>query len=127
MNNKRKSHSGLGRLTTLILILLVSAGVYVGFQVIPFYYYYNELLGQMDEQAKKASLFRDQQIRKTLLKFIDDLEIPIDDPDDLKINRFNNKIVIELEYNEVLYIDLGEDRVYDLHVFHFHPRVEQDL
>lgn len=117
---------GQSKLGVLLFILLVVCGAFVGEQVIPFYYYYHELLGLMENQAAKASVFRDTDIRKVLMKKIKQLEIPIDEADDLKINRFNDKIVIDLEYEEILYIDLGDERVYDLHVFRFNPHVERE-
>lgn len=116
---------GQTRLGLLLFLLLLVAGVWAGFKIIPFYYYYNEIQGLMDAQAAKASLFSDEKIRKELLKRIRKLEIPINDPEDLKINRFDGKIVIDLKYEEVLYIDLGEDRVYDLWIFKFNPHVER--
>ena len=81
----------------------------------------------MQSQADKASVFTDAEIREVLLKQIKKLEIPVDSPDDLKINRFGNRIVIELKYQEVLYLTLGEEYDWDLHVFEFNPRVEQDI
>ena len=116
---------GLSRLGVMILVLIISAGVWLGLHVIPFFYYYNELLGLMDAQAEKASVFTDAKIRKELMKKINKLQIPIDDPEDLKINRIDGKIVIDLKYEEVLYVDLGPDRVYDLYVFKFNPHVER--
>ncbi len=80
----------------------------------------------MEAQATKASVFTDAQISKELFRHIKKLEIPIDDPDQLKINRFEGKILIQLQYQEVLSIDLGEDRIYDLWVFPFDARVERD-
>lgn len=122
-----KNASGMSRTGLLLVVLFISAGVFIGSQVLPFYYYYHELLGMMEAQARKASVFTDQEIRQTLLAEIKKLEIPIESPDELKVNRFNNKIVIELSYQEVLFLDLGGDRVYDLYVFEFNPRVEQPL
>ena len=119
------SDRGGSRLGFLLFALFLTAGLWVGYKVIPFFYYYNEILGLMDAQAAKASMFSDAKIRKELLKRIKKLEIPLDDPEDLMINRVDGKIIIDLKYEEVLYIDLGEDRVYDLYVFKFNPHVER--
>lgn len=120
--------SGINRLGVLVLTLLVAAAVFVGYQVFPFFYYFFEIQGLMQAQADKASIFTDVEIRKNIMERVKKLEIPFDNPDDLKINRFNGKIVIEFDYDEVLYIDLREltksDTVKDLHVFHFHPHAE---
>lgn len=122
----RDNVRGLSRLGILILLLLVVSTVFVGYQVFPFYYYYYELEGLMQSQADKASVFTDEEIRKNIMEKVEKLEIPIDDPEDLKINRFDGKIAIELEYQEVLELDYGE-KTYDLHVFNFHPHVEQSI
>lgn len=118
--------AGLSRLGTLILIFLLLSSVFVGYQVFPFYYYYLEIEGLMRAQADKASIFSDDEIRRNLMEKIEKLEIPISEPDDLKINRFDGKITIDLEYEEVLFLDLGE-KTYDLHVFEFKPHVEQPI
>lgn len=116
---------GASRAVILLFLLVLSAAIWVGFKVLPFFYYYNEILGLMDAQAAKASMFTDAKIRKELVKRIKKLEIPLDDPENLKINRVDGKIVIDLKYEEVLYLDLGEDRVYDLYVFKFNPHIER--
>jgi len=123
----RKCENGLNRLGVLFFLLFVLVVGFTSWQIIPFYYYYYELIGTMESQADKASVFTDREIREVLNIKIRKLEIPIEDKDDLKIHRFNNKIIIELEYEEVFYVDLGEDRVYDIHVFKFNPRVERPL
>ncbi len=81
----------------------------------------------MEAQAKVASMRTDAKIRRFLLKKIRELDLPIDDEDDLIIARFNGKIVIELEYEEVFFVEWGEDYYYELWVFHLHPRVERPL
>ncbi len=122
-----RSVEGLSRLGFLIIILILASCVYVGYHVFPFYYYYWELEGLMQAQADKASEFTDAEIRENLMAIVKEHEIPLDEPDeDLKINRFDGKIVIDMKYQEVLYIDLGE-KTYDLHVFNFNPHVEQSL
>lgn len=118
---------GMSRLGVLILVLIIAAGVFVGSQVFPFFYYYYELEGLMQAQAEKASEFSDEEIRKTVIQKIKKLEIPFDDPDDVKINRFDGKIVIEYAYSEVLFLEIDEDHSYDLYTFHFHPRAEMPL
>lgn len=124
--NGLKEHKGASRLGYLILILIVVSAVFAGNQIFPFYYYYYELLGFMEAQADKATVFTDAEIRTTLSKKIKELEIPIDDPEELKINRFNGKIVIDLKYEEVFYLEFG-DKVYDLYVFKFNPHVERSI
>lgn len=116
---------GGSRLGWLLTILIFLCGFYACWQIFPFYYYYYELVGLMEEQANKAQVFTDDEIRRNIEKKIKELDIPVDDMDDLKINRFNGKIVIDLQYSEVLYVDLG-DKTYDLYTFQFNPHVEKD-
>ena len=117
-------HEGVSRIGMLLFVLLVAGLVFAGSQIFPFYYYYYELQGLMESQAEKAQVFTDQEIKKNILDKIKKLEIPIDSPDDLKINRVGKKIVIDLSYSELLYIDLGEGRVYDIYTFEFNPHAE---
>ena len=112
-----------------LLFSLIFGGIvfYFCWLVVPFYYYYYDLEGLMQAQANKAQVLTDKEIRKNILKHIDKIGVPIDREDDLRIYRSHNKIEISLAYSEVLYVDLGEDRVYDLHVFDFYPHAEGDL
>ncbi len=118
---------GINALGLIFLSLLVGTSVYLAFRIFPFYYSYYEITGLMEAQAAKASVFTDDEMRTEILARIKKLEIPLDDPEDLKINRFSGKIVIELTYTEVLDIDLGEERQYDLWEFEFNPRAEHKL
>jgi hypothetical protein len=119
---------GVTRTGVLITILLVLVGWLLGTQIATFYYSYYDILGLMEAQAKKASVFNDAQIRRTLVKRIKKLELPVENPESaVKIERFHGKIILELKYEELLFVDFGEDRVYDLWVFKFHPRVEQRI
>lgn len=122
-----QNQKGLNRIGVLLLVLILATGVFVGSQVFPFFYYASEIEGMMDAQARKASVFTDQEIREFLMEQIRKLELPIESESDLKINRLNNKIVIELEYEEVLFIEFDDEHSYDLYVFHFNPRAEQPL
>ncbi len=120
------SERGMDRLGVLVISFLVLATAFIGYQVFPFFYYYYEIQGLMEAQAAKASVFSDQEIRKNLMDRIKKLEIPIDDPEKLRINRFNGLISIDMEYEEVLFLDFGE-KTYDLYVFHFHPKVDRPV
>lgn len=123
----QSNEKGNAYLGYLLFLLIVLCTVYLGSQVIQFYYYSWEIEGAMEAQAAKASVFRDDEIRKTLLKEIKKLELPINDERDLKINRTANKIIIDLEYEEVLYLELGEYWSKDIWVFQFNPHVEKSL
>ena len=119
--------AGQSRLGTLLTVLFAAVLVYAGSQIFPFYYYYYELQGQMEAQAKKASFKSNYEIREYLLDYIKKYKIPIQDEDELRIFRGAGEIEIDLRYTEVFYIDLGGDRVYDIWEFDFHPRVIHPL
>ena len=119
-----RNSRGMNRLGILFFLLVCASIVYCGSFVFPFYYHYYELLGFMESQAKLASLRTDDEIRKVLLKKIEKEGIPIETKEDLRINRFNGKIVIDLTYYEVLDLELG-DKYYKIHTFKFSPHVEQ--
>jgi hypothetical protein len=114
------------KLGLLFSLISITAVVYFGYQILPIFYNNAELSGQMQAQADLATVLSDEQIRGNLLAKIRRLEIPIDNDDDLKINRLNDKIVIELSYEETVYIEVG-DWSRDLYTFQFNPVVEQDL
>lgn len=119
-----KASSGYTQLGLLLSLIFGGVIFYFCWQVVPFYYYYYDLQGLMQAQANKAQVLTDVQIRENLMEHIEKIGIPIDREDDLIINRSHNLISISLDYSEVLYVDLGEDRVYDLHIFHFQPHAE---
>lgn len=122
---REENNQGFLSIGALLFILFVSAAVFLGSQIIPFYYSYFEIQGLMQAQADKASEFTDKEIYQTIRAEMKKLNIPADPEEDLKINRFNNKVVIELSYQEVLYVDFGNGHDYDLWTFDFNPRGER--
>lgn len=119
------SERGLGAVGALLLLAIVGAIVFVGYKALPFFYCEQEIVGMMESQAQKATIFSDVEMQRNIMQRVKELEIPAD-ADDLHINRFNGKIIIEMKYQEVLYIEIGK-KTYDLYIFDFHPRVERPL
>lgn len=117
---------GASNLSYMLTILVVLAGVFAASQILPFYYSYYELLGEMEAKAVNGSEISDQKIIEGLNNVIRKNNIPAD-IEDLKINRLENKIIISLEYEEVFYVDFGDGYDYDLWVFKFTPRVEKNI
>lgn len=131
LTNLRHNEAGVNRLGLLFFLLIVAAVVYGASQIIPYYYNYYEILGLMEEQARKASVFKDDEIIKNLNQRIKKLEIPLETPDDLKINRFNDQIVIDMKYEESFDVPIGTDddgetKYYHIYTFKFNPHVEQN-
>lgn len=115
---------GITRLGLLLTLLFFGLAVYFGSQIIPLYYSYYEMLGQMEAKARKASLESDQEIKRFLLKKIASFDIPLDDPDDLEINRVGGKIVISFSYTETIFFRINDDYDWDLFDLDFDPYVE---
>lgn len=115
---------GASNLALFFILLFLGVGGFIGWNVLPFFYYHQEAQGLAEFQAKKGSVLRDIEIRKTLLKRMKELQIPMDDEDDLQINRVGGNIVIHYEYEEVFYVDLGKYGVHDLWVFPFEIHAE---
>ena len=120
--SKFNKESGMSKITLAFLIVFGGSAAYFGSQVINFYYCFYEVEGLMEFQAKKGEFLKDSEIRENLLERITKLEIPIDDPEDIKINRVDGNLIIGFKYVEVLSLDF-KGKTYDLHVFPFNPHV----
>jgi len=123
----RTRENGVSNLGILLFVFFVLGGVYVSSQVFPFYYSFYELQGLMQAQADKASEFSDAEIKSNIAREIRKHGIPADPDEDIMINRFSGKIVIECSYEEVFYVDFGDGYDYDLWTFQFNPRGESRL
>jgi hypothetical protein len=119
----QRKERGASTIGLLLKIAGLGVLVYLGSQVITFYYSFYEIEGLMEFQAKKGQVIADAVMRRNIWDRIQQLQIPIDDPEQIRINRVEGKCIIDMSYSEVLYIDLG-GKTYDLYVFKFNPHVE---
>ena len=130
MNKKTFSFSagtkGISNLGTLLTVLILSVCIYFGSQVVPFYLHYVEMEGHMDAMAEKATVKKDKQIREFLEDQMRKMDIPAE-PKDLRIQRGGGYMLIELYWEEVLVLDLGEDRYWELWTFEFHPKINKKI
>jgi hypothetical protein len=117
-----KLQIGIGRLTLLVFGSLLAVTIFCAYQILPFYYYYYELVNQMDSLARVADLENDKSIRTKLAYHMKKMQIPAD-IENVKIIREGNKIRLSLKYEEVFYITY-RGKTYDLHVFPFHAQAE---
>ena len=117
--NKR----GVSLFGFVVFAALIVATVYTLFHLAPIGYNYLEIEGQMEAQARKASLFSDKEIQTTLLEQMKKLGIEPADTGQLQINRLDDKITISYRYDEVFAIDVA-DYYYEIHTFHLNPKVE---
>ncbi|MCB0353222.1 MAG: DUF4845 domain-containing protein [Bdellovibrionales bacterium] len=124
--NKRPSRreAGLSKWTVLVFGLLTVSVLFVAYHVLPFYYYYYELLNQINSLAEVASSNTDQEIRNKLYYHIKKMKIPVE-KDEISIARYDNRIQISVEYDEVFYITF-RDKDYDIHTFHFQAYVDRN-
>ncbi len=117
---------GASNLSYMLTILVLLAGIFSASQILPFYYSYYELLGEMEAKAVNGREVSDQQIIEGVNNVIRKNNLPAD-IDSLKINRLDDKIIISLDYEEVFFVDFGSGYDYDLWVFKFSPRVEKNI
>lgn len=115
----------MSQLGMLLTVLLFAIAAYFGSQLMPMWLKYYEILGHMEAVAKKAQVKDDREIRNFLEEQIRKLQLPLPDNRGLILRRTGTEIIMELEWEDVLVIDLGEDYYWELWVFYFNPRVKQ--
>ncbi|MCO6429550.1 MAG: hypothetical protein J5J00_01725 [Deltaproteobacteria bacterium] len=116
---------GIGKLTFLVFGTITFVALYCAYHILPFYYYYYELVNQFESHARVAQTFTDKELRYKLWNLIKYMNIPCN-PEDLKIERNNGFINISLSYKEIFYLTYqGQD--YDIHTFDFHARASAPI
>ena len=99
LKNQPVSQRGLGRLTLLVFGAIGAVVLFCAYQIIPFYYYYYELLNQMESVIRVAGVEDDKSIRTKLAYHLKKMQIPAE-IDDLKISREGNLLRLSLKYQE---------------------------
>lgn len=122
MKHEDNPQRGMGRITLLVFSAIGAALLFAGYQILPFYYYYYELVNQMEAVIKVAGLENDRVIRNKLAYHIKKLQIPAE-IEDLKIAREGTRMRISLKYEEVFYVR-WKGKNYDLKVFPFVAEAE---
>ena len=126
MENLRSNQSGVGKLTLAVFGLLIFVSLYVAYHVLPFYYYFYELQGNMDRMVTVASVENDKTLKQRLLSQIHWMQIPARD-EDLIFERLDpNRIKLSLKYKEVFFIKWGE-KDYVIREFPFHAHAETPM
>jgi hypothetical protein len=103
----------------LITLLFLAAVIYFGAKVGEVYWHYFEFKNIMNEQARFASHYNDEQIRARLVAVADSLGLP-DEASMVTIDRKPHHIVISSEYVQTVELPLHVRR------FSFSPRSEFD-
>jgi hypothetical protein len=93
-------------LKALISLLIVVAVFFVGFKIVPVYFNYYQFQDAIEEEARIQSYTgkSENDIRETVWKRAQQLDLPIASPDDLKIERTGSSVSIETEYT--VHIDI---------------------
>ena len=95
----KKAQRGEGRAKAIIYTLILVAGIYAAFKLVPLYVANYELKDKISEQARFAVVNRytDEQIRDILYKTIQDLDIPAK-REDIKVEQTNHGLMISVNY-----------------------------
>ena len=113
---QQTSELGIGKVTFLVFSLIIGAVIYCAYHILPFYYYYYELMNQMESVIRVAATESDMEIRKKLYYHIRKMELPVGDDEELnrklRIDREQGLMRISLAYEEVFYVYWnGKDHV----------------
>lgn len=97
--SSKKAQRGEGRLKAIIYTLVLVAGVYVAFKLVPLYVDNYQLKDKISEQARFAVVNRygDEQIKDIIYKVIQDLDIPAK-REDIKVQQTNHGLLISVNY-----------------------------
>lgn len=119
------AYRGAANLTVIVFGALVALAIFLVYSIGPFYYYYFELVNQMEAAVRMAGEYTDQELRAKLMYHIKRMELPVDSAE-LIIERDDNSIHISLPYEEVFYVTWG-DRDYEIHTFEFYAEAKGNL
>jgi hypothetical protein len=90
----------------IVALVIVGAVFFVAFKVAPVYFNYYQFQDAIDEEARIQSYTgkTTSDIRDTVWKKAQQLDLPLASPDDLKVERFGNTLSIQTEYT--VHIDI---------------------
>ena len=121
---KVKQKLGLSSITLIFLIVVMGSLAYTIYQVAPFYYYYYDLLNNMEVIVKEGTRDTDQQLKDKIYKKVKELGIRADPQDIVILHDMKDNLSVELKYEEVFYTTIaGKD--YDIYVFDFDAKIER--
>jgi len=102
-NGFRRRQRGEGKLKAVIYTMILVAGVYVAFKLVPLYVADYQLKDKMSEQARFAVVnrYNEEQIRDIIYKTVQDLDIPAK-REDIKVVFTNHGIRISVDYTSPL-------------------------
>jgi hypothetical protein len=91
---------GEGKVKTILFLLFFASMIFIGFRTVPAYVAEYQLADKMQESARFAVVTRqnEDQIRESIYKVVQDLEIPAK-KEDIKITSTNSLVTIAIDYN----------------------------
>jgi hypothetical protein len=91
---------GEGKFKTILFLLFFAFMIFIGFRTIPAYVAEYQLADKMQESARFAVVTRqnEDQIRESIYKVVQDLEIPAK-KEDIKITSTNSLVTIAIDYS----------------------------
>lgn len=95
----RRSERGEGKFRAILFTVILVAGVYSAFKILPAYIAEYQLADKMQEQARFGIVNRytEEQIRENVFKVAQDLEIPAK-KEDIKVTTTQSVVRISLDY-----------------------------
>jgi hypothetical protein len=95
----RRGQRGEGRLKTVLFLAIFASAIFVGFKTLPAYVAEYQLADKMQETARFAVVQRqsEEQVRETIFKVIQDLNIPCK-KEDIKVTTSSSGVTIAVDY-----------------------------
>lgn len=95
----RRSERGEGKFKAILVTLIIAAGAYVAFKMVPPYVNNYQLKDKMQEIARFSVVNRytEEQVRNEVFKEIDDLRIPVK-REEIKVVATPKRVTIDVDY-----------------------------
>ena len=94
---RSRGQRGEGNFGCLVGIVLLLAGIFVAYKLIPIKVKAADLRQTVFDESKSGGNHNDDRIMKVILKKAEDLDLPVTE-DNVKINRRQNDIAVDVEY-----------------------------
>lgn len=97
---RSRHQRGEGKLKAILFFLFFASMIFIGFKTVPAYVAEYQLADKMQETARFAVVTRqtEDQIRESIYKVVQDLEIPAK-KEDIKITNTNSLVTIAIDYS----------------------------
>ena len=94
---RRRGERGEGQFGCVVGLLLMLAGIFIAYKMIPVKVKAAELRAEVVDEAKSAGVRSDEQIMAAILKKAQDNNLPVTE-DNVKISRGANTIYVDVQY-----------------------------